>query len=798
MAAGERFVNIKPTMGPGADSLRFALNVTPQMGVLQRRPAIRALELGYGVITNTLEDTTGAYPASNYFYAGLPSRLVAPDDTQAEYDSNSGADVYNNVSIADFNFSYVESTSVNPTTGNATHPATLNGASSSTQYNPTNTIEEGIDVELIHGKLVCMYLTRASVNVAAEDERVFLAWSWHMPGDPRLGCNKGFNFLAGTNNPVSSYYLGHEAAAGHGLTGFNRPGQHAYTMASYWDKRIHKVLDAFMMTGKGVGLSYIGGGIVSAPTVQGSLNADSIVLWNGLPLKMMGPPEVITTDSSGNISRTDPFSSIYVDHAPKSAFAHTDRLGQTIWYGFRPGDTYVLETALPDADVTVNIPPGDLSADKINVTMGSYDVWYSEPNNPMSLPSVGIIPVLNGSRAADVVSLAEFNNGTVVFTRDSIQYITGIGSDAESASRRVISMGMGADSRWATKEVGGGVVFCNRAGVHFLDPRSQARRLIAFDELFNDGIVAERSPYNAQQGGTGVASDDDLIYTADNTGDVFPWKHYQVDKTRLDRAVGAVWGDIYLLFVSRTIDDTGDDNRLVLVWNWKENAFSTWLLPKNMGVRGWAYDGTLTCPYVMTRYGLAMFDPDWTNDEIWVHSTAETARNTIATGVPVPVLGQTHRFPATGDGFVVPHTTVTHTVKLDDSVDDGPTEVGSALAMHIQMWTQTSELSIARYDRNTNDIVNAKNLVLQNLYKGSFKGFRKAAASGDFHNRRPEPVGSNTDISYRINGAIVRTSTCRSGGHALRHRMQFFTLNHSDILSIAVGVTPVSPKGRRA
>jgi hypothetical protein len=790
MAAGERFVNIKPTMGPGADSLRFALNVTPQMGVLQRRPAIRAIELGYGVIENP---TLGGGDDGNYpTGAGGPTA----DAPNAFYDASG--------QVYAVSFQKVPDTEINPITGNATHPAALYGGSSSTQYNPANTIEEGIDVELIHGKLVCMYLTRAMANVSSLDEKVYLAWSWHMPGDPRLGCNKGStlgthaSFLAATNNPVSSYYLGHETGDGHGLLGFSRPGQHAYTMASYWDKRIHKVLDAFMMTGKGVGTSHIGGGIVTAPAVQGNINADSIVLWNGLPLKMMGPPEVITTDSSGNISRTDPFSSIYVDHAPKSAFAHTDRLGQTIWYGFRPGDIYVLETALPDADVTVNIPPGDLSTDKTNVTMGSYDVWYSEPNNPMSLPSVGIIPVLNGSRAADVVSLAEFNHGTVVFTRDSIQYITGVGSDAESASRRVLSMGMGADSRWATKEVGGGVAFCNRAGLHFLDPKGQARRLIAFDELFNDGIVAERSPYNAQQGGTGVASDDDLIYTADNTGDVFPWKHYQVDKTRLDRAVGAVWGDIYLLFVSRTIDETGDDNRLVLVWNWKENAFSTWLLPKNMGVRGWAYDGTLTCPYVMTRYGLAMFDPDWTNDEIWVHSTAETARNTIATGVPVPVLGQTHRFPATGDGFVVPHTTVTHTVKLDDSVDDGPAEVGSALAMHIQMWTQTSELSIARHDRNTNDIVNAKNLVLQNLYKGSFKGFRKAAASGDFHNRRPEPVGSNTDISYRINGAIVRTSTCRSGGHALRHRMQFFTLNHSDILGIAVGVAPVSPKGRRA
>ena len=152
-----------------------------------------------------------------------------------------------------------------------------------------------------------------------------------------------------------------------------------------------------------------------------------------------------------------------------------------------------------------------------------------------------------------------------------------------------------------------------------------------------------------------------LIYNADINGDVYPWKHFQVDKTRLDRAVGAVWGDHYILFVSRTIDDTGDDNRLALVWNWKENGFSTWLLPKNMGVRGWAYDGTLSCPYVMTRYGLAMFDPDWTNDEAWVHSTSEVARNTIDTGIPIPVLGQTHRFPATGDGFVVPHATVTHT-----------------------------------------------------------------------------------------------------------------------------------------
>jgi len=786
MAGAERFVNIKPTMGPGTDSLRFSLNLTPQMGVLKRRPAIRAVELGYGITTNGA--TTGSEPFMHY-----PTNDGGPTSGGPNLFYDADGQVYDAI-----DFVGVPYTVSNATTGSASHPPSLYGGSVNAKYNPSNLIEEGIDVELIHGKLVCMYLTRKMINVADSDESILMAWSWHMPGDPRLGCNKGDDFLAGSTGFVSSYFLGSESADGHGLVGFNRAGLHAYTMASYWDKRIHKVLDAFMMTGKGVGLSHIGAGVVNAPVAQGSLSADSIVLWNGLPLKMMGVPEVITTDSSGNISRTDPFSSIYATHAPKSAFAHTDRLGQTVWYGFRPGDIYTLQSALPDADVTVNIPPGDLSEDRIDITMGSYDVWYSEPNNPMSLPAVGIIPVLNGSRAAEVVSLSEFNHGTVVFTRDSIQYISGIGSDAESASRRVISMGMGADSRWATKEVGNGVAFCNKAGLHFLDPRGSVRRLVAFDELFNEGVVAEREPYSGQQGGTGVTSDDGLIYKADNNGDVYPWKHYQVDKTRLDRAVGAVWGDLYILFVSRTIDDTGDDNRLALVWNWKENGFSTWLLPKNMGVRGWAYDGTLSCPYVMTRYGLAMFDPDWTNDEAWVHSTAETARNTIDTGIPIPVLGQTHRFPATGDGFVVPHATVTHTAKLDDAADVGPTEVGSALAMHIQMWTQTSELSIARHDRNTNDIVNAKNLVLQNLYKGSFKGWRKTHASdfGDSHNRRTP--GVQTDVSYRVNGAIVRTSTCRSGGHALRHRMQFFTLNHSDIVGVSVGVSAVSPRGRRA
>jgi len=795
MASREKFIPIRVSMGPAADKLRLSLNLTAKKGILERRPGIRAVEHGYSNMRNATA-SEGDYPGAGPWHSSgaLPRRLNDPNATQGEYDGNNGSDVYSGLSTAaDFNFTNVPSTLLNQVANNPTHPQDTVAADQSYGY-----IYEGIDVEIVQGKVLCMYLTRKGNRVS--DPSLYLAWSWHMPGDPMLGSNKGTNEFVSNLKRVSSIHRGKESSDGHGLAGFNRPKLHAYSVASYWRKRIHKLLDTFMITGKGVGLQQICGGIIDAPEVKGNLENDSILFWNSTPLKMMGPPENITTDSDGLIGRTDPFTSIYAATAPRNAFAHTDRLGQTVWYGFMHGDRYTLELPLDTEDVSIQVPEKDISDSRLEVGLHDYDVWYSEINNPASLAAVGIIPVVNGSNASTVVGLAEFNQGTAAFTKDSIQYITGIGSDAESAARKVIHQGVGADARWSIKNVGQGIAFCNKAGIHYLAPDGKVNRLVAFDELFGDGIVLEREPYSDMQGGSVDGdSDDGLIFTADSTADVYPWNHYEIDKERLDRSVGAIWDDLYLLFVSRTVDDVGDDNRLVLVWNWKENTFSTWLLPKHMGVRGWAYDGTLSTPFVMTRYGLAVFDPSVSVDDIWNPATSAGTRNSITKDIPIPVVGQTHRFPGSGEGFVTSHVTIQHTAKMDDRVDTGPTSVGSAYAMHIQLWTQTSEFSIARHDRNTNDIVNAKNLVFQNLYKGSFKGWRKTHASnfGDSHNRKPS-AGADTDVSYRVNGDIVRTSVCRSGGHALRHRMQFFTLNHSDIHTIYLGVRAVSEKGRRA
>lgn len=797
MAGSERFVSVAPTMGVVSDSLRFILNLTPRKGKLVRRPAIRAVEHGFSLTTN---DTSATYPD------GVGTAIT-------------------NFGISDDYYSGIDFTGTPATTMNPasapTHPKTGASGAVSAIEQPHNLIEEGIDIELINGKLVCIYLTRMQANNSGYDTQIYFKWSWHMPGDPRLGSSQPraagwyYNgteyFVAGVwygagGKQVSDFYIGNEGASGHGLTGFSRMQAHAYTAAEYWNRRIHRRVDSFMFVGKNVGAEMVTGEMVGKTVYQQNITHDSILQWSSDPLKIMGTPLDITGDSSGNINRTDPFNSIYVGHPPKNAFAHAERRGQTLWYGFDEGGLLALSATVPTDDVLIDIPAKDLTGNRQNAITRSSTLWYSEVNSPVSLGGAGATTLKAGEHSAEAVGLAEYQRGTAVFTRDTIQYLQGAGAWAEgNATREIIHQGIGSDSRWSIKEVGNGVAFANKRGVFHLDMRGQVNKLYAFDELFEEGVVTERGPYDALQGVTLAGNSSDGIVNQAVTADVFPWAQFQVDKTRLDRAVGAVWEDLYILFISRTTDDVGDDNRLGLVWNWKENSFSTWLLPKNMGVRGWAYDGTLTTPFVMTRYGIALFDESATQDEMWVHASSNTTRNTILGDVPVPVLGQTHRFPsktprawagiAGGAGYVTSHAAIEHTAKYDDGIEDGPTGAGSSYAMHIQLWTQTSDLSTGKATQNVNDITNSKNLVLANLFNGGFTAWSKDdESSGSFHYKS----GSSSNRSYLVNGPIVRTSVARSGGHALRHRMQFYTMNHSDIHSIMLGLTPISPRGRRS
>ena len=778
--ASDRFVNIATKMGKGSTSLRFALNLTSRGGRLVRRPAIRAVEIG----------------GSSADFSTVTSYPTGRGDAITDYAPES--EVYDGISFAGLQDTTMTG-GIN-LTGSSENPLDGTGAKVLARLHAFNLIEEGIDIEIISGKLVCLYLSRKVSGTSDPDgSKIYMGWSWHMPGDPRFGTHhtengsNTINFFVGGKH-VSDLYIGAEVQ--HAYTGFNKPQLHAYTQAQYWERRIHRRTSSFMITGKNVGAAMVTGDIIATPTIQNNMYPDGIMEWSNDQLLIMGIPGDMTANSSGYIPRTDDFNSIYVGHAPKNAFAHGERRGQTLWYGFTDGDKFDLSATLPTDDVLHDIPQFDLSGDRLAVTVRKSTVWYSEIDSPVSLSGAGATTIKSGENSSEVVGIAEFGRGTVVFTRNTIHYLQGVGAWLEGdSSREALHQGIGADSRWSIKEVGGGVAFANKDGLHYLDKNNRLIKQDAFDELFGDGIFTERGPYDGLRGVTLAGdSSDGLINDAVNA-DVYPWAHFQIDKQRLDRAVGGVWEDLYILFVSRTEDDAGDDNRLCLVWNWKENTHTVWLLPKNMGVRGWAYDGTLSAPYVMTRYGVAVFDTSATQDEIWIHATSRGTRNSITKNVPVPLLGQTHHFPSMGEGFVASRAVIEHSIKYDDAVDTGPSGAGSAYAMHIQLWTQTSELSVGKATPNVNDIAFSKNLVLANLFNGGFTAWSKVdESSGSFHYKS----GSTSNRSYMINGDIVRTSVGRSGGHAVRHRMQFFTLNHSDLNSIHVGLTKSSPKGRRA
>jgi len=222
---------------------------------------------------------------------------------------------------------------------------------------------------------------------------------------------------------------------------------------------------------------------------------------------------------------------------------------------------------------------------------------------------------VTSSRSPEVVGFARYGGGTAVFTRDTIEYAQGYFS-AKAGQIKLIHTGVGADSRWCIKEVGNAVAFLSKDGIYHLKG-NDITRVNAFDGLFNGGVEFERTPYSDLVVGDATT---ETVSNHANSGSRYaqgldksrqqeslPFGHYRVDKTRLDRAVAGVWEDLYLCAVSREIDDPGDDNRMVLCWNYKENLGSVWILPKYMGMRGFAYDGSISTPYIMTRYGLAEF-----------------------------------------------------------------------------------------------------------------------------------------------------------------------------------------------
>jgi len=728
---------LKPTMGAGAESFRLLLNVIPRDGVLTPRPRIKCTQLG-----------------------------ICPTD----YSPNS---TYINI----------------PSFTGTDNDATLN---SYTEMNTAAEIDivEGIDIELVNSRLVCLYLRRSS-DMTTDDPPVRVTdvkfgYSWHPVTETLYGPPS----IAGSFETVSKTDLG--ASLEH--------GRHAYTVARYWDRRIHKVLDSFIIAGKNVGAGRLvsGSSVVSVKTLHPDdtpINNDGeIVLFDGTPMKMMGAPLDVTRvdDSDTNkavIPRVDPFSTIYVKHAPIGAFAHTDRLGQTIWYGF---DTraYELDSALPADQVLISILQKDIDSTGTFIKAQPYDVWYSEPGIPQSLPIAGLVPCLNSSVSDRVVGLAEFQGGTAVVTDESVQFLQGVGADWNGLTKQIVYRGIGSTSRHSVKAVGNGVVFANNEGLHYLEPNAQLARLDQFNELFGRGVEISRGPYDELQGSSSADYGTEMGYC--NTADVVPWRTYAVDKHKLDRAVGAVWDDLYLFFCTHEGADAGDDNRLVLVWNWQQNMAAVWMLPKDMGVRGWAYDGNVSTPYVMTRGGVARFELTGGRDQMWINAYASSNAHAINPVEPnVPIVGQTNHYPQTTDAFVAADIVVNHTANVDDSLDND-------YKMRIQMWQHISELSVGQKTRDTNTLNNSDSTALQNLYQGTFSSWRKSSTAVAGTNHQQKTAEGNDDSSHRVPQDIIRASIGRSGGHALSHKAQFSTLQPATIYSTQVGVIAAAPRGRRS
>ena len=913
-------VVLEPTMGPSSDAYQMLCNVVSRGGSLERRPRIVATEMGYstnfGVTTGATAETVDGKVFSpewrvtsvidaTLFSCQVPGRWgtgfvlnTYPVGVEGPH-SNSDRAYYNAITTATkwakagavgtgstnyktiSNVSFMSSSGDPFTNASVTTPDTSSlsvgdkivlGVSphADDEYKNSRTLHdvniclEGIDCEIIQGKIVALYVGKfveaATLNGHADNTDLYFYHSYHDPGDPRVGYVRDANIYGTTTDDLPFQW---------------------YQQAAYWNRRIVPTYTDYMITGHNVGPLLVGG------NASASINErDSVSLFTGFPLKMFG-----TNDTVDAISRLDPFASFYSLYSPKNAFAHVDRhSGQVIWYGFLDGENYALNGTLPAEDVILMESTGDISNARDTLIVRPYHIWYSEPGSPLSLSVVGWIPLTIGSHNKEIVGMADFRNGTAIFSHDTIHFMRGIGADTGSnaAARVVIGDGIGSDSPWSIKPIGEGVAFANTKGLYYLDRSGQVNEISGFRELFgSDGISCKRGPYHSYFDDTTSSdwndSGDDLkrpmraepesgsyADLAYNTFDSHPWRVFKIDKSRINRAVAGVWDDLYLLFVSLDGDPYGEDNRLCLCWNWKESGApsprqawragptSVWLLPKNMGVRGWAYDGSLSTPFVMTRYGLAKFELNTGPDVCWTNTgslnavtlnettpdflpkvdvlTGEGYLNSIHASKPMPfILGQSRWMPETGDSFVTTNMIVQHETKHDVKQAASETWVYESYSettgtvnysgsspttgaeggdvdnqMSIRIWGMQGEMLLSEGQNPATrftfgkmrftkcDIPPLQNLVARN----SFKLWRGRHAQHHRHNYAFDtgfaPTEGDTQGEVRLPKSIRRASSARSGFSASRCAMQFSTASPDKILSVQAIMDSVAPRGEGA
>ena len=533
-------------------------------------------------------------------------------------------------------------------------------------------VVEGVDVEMVNGKLVCFYAAKyrfgqtlgdASGGKKIDDAGntdIRMHVSVHSPADPMIGAlglaqratprysglyrspaTAWSTYERTVNDGTVAPDLMNERPLRVGATESMKPAS-TYNAVKFWQKRIQRVSSGFVVSGYGVG----GGVWDSGPgfteftenleafddagtqvTTTTTISDPEGLLWfTGLqlPFYKLGSP---VTDVTRWLSK----SMEYAKRRPHRAFMFTDPQGYPVWYGFQRMDVQEVQQALPETNAFNEGVPVQLRAGtKYFLDPGM--VWYGEAYIPNSLPAPGYMTAVAAARNPEVVGMSNTVHGTVCFTRDTIELLSG---NYTASDFKTVHTGIGADSRWSILNVGSGTAFANKDGIHFMGANEATgegsaltvRRIKGFDELFGDGVGFERTPYSDLVVGDATTesvadhTNTDSRYSqefekVDKHGSL-PTGTYRVDKGRLDRAVACVWDDLYLCAVSRDVDQAGDDNRLILVWNYKDDTCSVWLMPKDMGVRGFAYDGGITSPYFMTRYGLAQFGSKKQHDAPW-------------------------------------------------------------------------------------------------------------------------------------------------------------------------------------
>lgn len=830
-------VALENTMTRTPEGFQLLYNLENVDGVLERRPAIIAIEHGFSNVD--VKRTTGT--GAKY--------------TQQSYPG--GDDTYTLDDTAPFE----KAQHLGLWTVQGFQRGNVSGDHASQE---TDTyVYEGIDVQIsANGRLVCLWLGGTSVyNSGAA--RWSLNVSAHSGYDPKIGRlvmeHSGVShaeFDSFTNNAGDTEYI---------------PDMQGSVGASWQNKRIHVQPHGFMVVGRGLragdGIFGSSGGfnlthvekLVSSGAAANEGRTDQMIEVDpntGAQTTVTDDTGIIFVADSGiqmfgvsshqsTFFRGEMFADMFSKKRPRNAFAHTDRLGQTIFYGFTRSEKFELMEDIPANNILNHISQENVGTNYFLAQ--EYTAWFSETVNPLSLPAFSFVNAVNHTRNAQVVGMEEYQSGTAVFTRDSIAYLTGVGAGGDQEQKN-IKQGIGADARMSIKRVGDKIAFLNKRGLYVLGPDAETGqmnaviKISAFDELFSkEGIQVSRGPYDDLHGSLGSESNHEYMDDTEKY-DHQPWGLLKVDMNRIEKAVGCVWGDLYLCAVSAEGHKPGDDNRMVLVLNYKTGASTVWMMPRNMGIRGFAYDGRFSVPYIMTRYGLARFGNRKEQDHVWtMYSTgALVGAGTSLDGSTITKIGQaypmvdkdggypcvlarSHFLPGTGDSVCLSSVIIDHDMNMSGLVFQQSSSdyvIDSDMNMRIQMWSHVNEVAQGR-DPGTLDTGSINNTdvgILDNLYANKdFNGTGANRSLKDFIAFRAMHLDQADDsIGYhvkkdaysagdaaanpssrRMGRDINRVSVAKSGWNAVRHKFQFHTLNPVKIRSVQVTLEPVAPKGYR-